>query len=419
MIVNLRAFIVLIIVFVLASTKQAYAGIETIKQGSYIINMGVVPQTVGNGLKPYGLVYDLLANYKVQVKWVINPAKGKDGVDFSHNGTQYKSGTFIIPAEFRTPAVNAAIASWNMQGVVGSTSIADLSLPVSQTLHHPPVWTLDKANGALAVAYFNNAGIPASAYGGSSAAGWKDPSQLNNCDDLFVLPHADPTWATHNNLLNWNNTNKGNIWAGCHAASELENLANPGNTLQMNFLSNTGLVPYTTHLNGTLPYQYAAHTTAVMQFQGILDNATNNGTERVYLPKPGGGWRPTTNLGVFNNTQANIPALSGGPSAALAFGKAFGDNNRGWVMYEAGHNLNNTGTIAERVAAQRAFFNFSFFSANDKNASFDIIITGLPALAIPGAPSNISFTVPGTVNLSNYAIQWASSNGGTFTPGAN
>lgn len=42
---------------------------------------GVTPQTVGNGLKPYGLVYDLVKNFKVPVKWVINTTKAKDGIE--------------------------------------------------------------------------------------------------------------------------------------------------------------------------------------------------------------------------------------------------------------------------------------------------------------------------------------------------
>jgi hypothetical protein len=88
-------------------------------------------------------------------------------------------------------------------------------------------------------------------------------------------------------------------------------------------------------------------------------------------------------------------------------------------MYEAGDNLNTTGTISERVAAQRAFFNFGFFSAASKNAEFDVQVTGLPTILTPSVPVNISFTVPGTVNLANYTIQWASSIGGTFSPAAN
>ena len=29
-------------------------------------------QTINNGLKPYGMIYDLIVNYKIPIKWVIN-----------------------------------------------------------------------------------------------------------------------------------------------------------------------------------------------------------------------------------------------------------------------------------------------------------------------------------------------------------
>jgi hypothetical protein len=83
----------------------------TIPTGSFIINMGVVPQTVANGLKPYGLIYQLLL-IKCPVDWVINTSKLKDGTDFTYNGVAYKGGTFIIEAPFRSSAVNTLITSW-------------------------------------------------------------------------------------------------------------------------------------------------------------------------------------------------------------------------------------------------------------------------------------------------------------------
>src|SRR6478672_5689184 len=164
--------------FLVTALKSFPQTSETIKAGSYIINMGVVPQTIGNGLKPYGLVYDLLKTYKIPVKWVINQSKVKDGIDFTHNGINYSGGTFIVPYEYRTPAVNTTIASWESLGVIGQTSVSDFTTTVYRTFHHPPIWTLDKANGSIAATYFNNSGIPSSAYGGSSSSSWKDPSQL-------------------------------------------------------------------------------------------------------------------------------------------------------------------------------------------------------------------------------------------------
>jgi len=57
--VNLKIVICLSMMFVI---NKSHAAIETIASGSYIINMGVSPQTVANGLKPYGLVYNLVKN---------------------------------------------------------------------------------------------------------------------------------------------------------------------------------------------------------------------------------------------------------------------------------------------------------------------------------------------------------------------
>jgi len=166
-----------------------------------------------------------------------------------------------------------------------------------------------------------------------------------------------------------------------------------------------------------------------MQFIQTMDGATNNGSERIYLPKLGGGWRPSTHVGVFDNTQANVPSASPGPAAVVAYGRAYGDDARGWVMYEAGHNLNTGGTVAERVAAQRAFFNFSYFSAANKNAWYDLVLKDIPDVLVANTPYNISFTVPPDVDLDNYSIQWSASCAGsfsstdqqsvTFTPAAN
>ena len=106
---NHSGFFALTFVFIL-TLNQGKTQTETIPMGSYIINMGVTPQTVGNGLKPYGMLYDLIKNHKVGVKLIINPSKGKDGIDFSHNGIDYRGGPFIIPAGFRNATINARIS---------------------------------------------------------------------------------------------------------------------------------------------------------------------------------------------------------------------------------------------------------------------------------------------------------------------
>ena len=277
--INNSLFVALLLLFI-SMSNFCLAQTETFDAGAYIVNMGITPQTEKNALKPYGMIYDLIKNHKVMVKWCINPSKSKDGTDFSHNGVNYKGGPFIIPAEYRSSAVNARINYWKSLGVVGATTVSSITVPIDPlygTLRNVPRWTLDKKNGKLAVEYFMNAGIPQDAYGGNNGAGWKNPSELDCCDDLFVLPHAEPSWAVHQRLYSWNLECKGGLWDGCTSGSAIENMVNPSDrNQQTNFLtvkdpafkgssgiyanSNT-LMLWGTHKDGTPPYthRWSAH----------------------------------------------------------------------------------------------------------------------------------------------------------------
>lgn len=421
----------------------------TIPTGSYIINMGITPQTVGNGLKPYGMIYDLIKNYGATVIWSIEPTKAKDGIDFTHNGIHYKGGTFIIPAQFRTPAVNTRITFWNGQGVVGATSVSPFVVPVFATydLRTTPRWTLDKQNGSIATGYFVNAGIPASAHGGSSSSGWEDPADLDCCDDLFVMPHADPIWSTHQNLLPWNLNCKGAIWAACHAGSALENMVNPSNRdQQTNFLTtkdpawkgtsgnytlSNALVLWGSHGNGTLPYTYRLPSDPVAQFMGIIDGATTNGSEQIYIPRQGTAsnpltfsgaavsrWNPGAKVLTYDPTQPNVtnPNLTDfrNVAAVMIYGRGFDNPSRGYVMYEAAHS-HNKATAPDNIAAQRAFFNYSFLVSNEKSITPDI--TGVPSVVNSGVPTILSHMITnGPPGSGPYTSTWASGCGGTFSP---
>lgn len=181
---SLLVFIFMTVAGLSRISAQATYDVPT---GSFIINMGITPQTVNNALRPYGMIYDLIKNYNVTVVWSINPNKDKDGTDFTFNGVDYRGGTFIIPAQYRTTTVNARITHWVGQGVVGVTTNAPVTVPLYRELKGAaPRWTLDQANGSIAVPYFTNAAIPATAYGGSSSSGWKVPANLGVCDDIFV-----------------------------------------------------------------------------------------------------------------------------------------------------------------------------------------------------------------------------------------
>ncbi|MEO0037812.1 MAG: hypothetical protein RIQ59_1023 [Bacteroidota bacterium] len=425
-----KAIFSLLLCFVFsASFSQT---ITTIPPGSFIINMGVIPQTVGNALKPYGMIYELINTYHVPIKWVIASGKVKDGVDFTYNGVDYKGGPFIITADYRSATVNARITYWQGLGVVGTTTTSPISVPVAMTLNvaSVPRWTMDLLNGKVAVPYFTNAGIPASAYSLT-----RTPQQLSYCDDIFVMPHAYPQWSTHSNLYDWNLNYHGAIWLSCTAGSELENMFNPANhTQQTNFLSEkdpsvafpTGTVTtvenaltlYGNHTNGGPPYTYSNPGDPFMQFMGSIDSSVQNGLEQVYLPKSP-GWRASTTIGVYDPDHAQRYALSNDPkyrAAIVAYGKGFGDANRGYVMIEASHSLSNA-TLPDNIAAQRIFFNFSFISG--KNSTIIPDITGIPTSIPSGAPSIVSFSFPVGTNPNNYTVTWSSACGGTFTTNTN
>ena len=429
----------LILFFLL--TKGFAQTSTVIPSGSFIINMGIVPQTIANGMKPYGLIYALLNNH-TPVDWVINSSKAKDGVDFAYNGVNYSGGPFIIEAKYRSSAVNSLITTWQASGVVGITTTSPVTVPVFVTFYNVPHWTLDDQNGQIAENFLIYAGIPSTAYGGTSKSGWKAPAALTCCDDIFVEPHADPTWyvsysppATpvleEGNLFYWNLTCNGAIWLGCHAGSAMTDMFDPANpSNQTNFLvsksatpSGTGpyfqnsLVLWGNHSGGTPPYSYAYPTDPIMQFMGTIDAAQQNGSEQIYIPLSGNSWNSGAKVYVWDPTPVNTLGtgiFSTGPAVTLISGRGLDNPSRGRVLMESAHNIGGTGTA--NVAAMRAFLNFSFLAVSEKAVLPSI--TGLPATINSGQSNNLSVTLPAGVSPSNYTYSWTSTCGGTFLPGS-
>jgi uncharacterized repeat protein (TIGR01451 family) len=421
-------------------TPAAFAANQTLSAGAYIVDMGQPTQTIANGLKPYGLIFDLVINKGIPVIWAINPTKVKDGVDFTANGKNYSGSAFIIAPEFATSAA-ATITTWKTQGVVVDGPLATgFTAPIFDNITSFPNSVLDLANGLkITGPYYANAGIPASSlstgvFGTFNTYRQGDPSTLNSCDDIFILPHADPTWAAHKYLLPFNQLIKGYIWAGCHAVSVLEHIdgtTDPtlpftntnGTAPDLNFLSATnGLIPYVktpaSHNPGSPPYTYsptlgsaspyqwlAADTVdPIMQFIGSLDAATLNGSEQIYLPLAT-GWRSTTKISVYDSSQADIPTLSPGPAAVVAYGRGFGNLANGMVMYEGGHDLNASTSIAANVAAQRAFFNFLLVAGIERRPA---MTTNIPSPIISGTTVAVS-------EIGGSTYKWASDCGGSFS----
>ncbi len=424
-----------------AATVPPTSAGQTFPAQSLIIDVGVLTtgqtqQTVNQAMRPYGLLYQFLVTRKIPVYWIIadgktagdRPNTGKaDPVDFTaplvwRNGVgappplgsgagapgprTYRSGAFVVSWDDlrgeNAAALTALLATWRAapNNVVVDVAQAPFTAPSRVRLTSFPRVVLDAQNGQLIQPVYTNAGIPATQTPAVPAGAapfntyiFKNPSALTVCDDVYVMPHADPTWATHNNLLTFNN-NGGAIWAGCHAVNVLENIDSPADAdvaPNLNFLTTTGMVPHGSHANGSPPYGYTSNgSDPVLQFLGTLDAATLNGSEQIYLPKPGGGWRPTTNLLVTDPTQADVPARSPGPAAVAAYGRGFGNPTNGLVMYEGGHSLAK-GTVGDG-AAQRAYLNFTLLAGAERAP--EVHVTAPPVMG-QGQAAPVSATVAG------------------------
>ena len=404
----------------LGNEKKAYASgpSETMLSGSFIVNMGVVPQTNNNGLRPYGLIYDLIKNYRVPIKWSIEPTKARNGVDFVYNSVNYSGGTFVIPAEYITTAVAARITYWQTQGVQGVYTTSPVTIPVYATITNFPVIMIDNVAGlqAIIVNYYTLASIPSSAYTIGA------PSGLNQCFDIWTNPHGDPTWTTHGYLYNFVVNNRGWIWSQCHCVSELESVtnANPPNE-KLNFLSQSGLqcwqsggcsgAPEFHATAQTSPFTYYYPADPEMQSMNNMHLSMNAGSERWFRPFSTGGWLSTTKVGV--STATGIAPTQG---VLVVYGHAYGDTSYGRVMYCAGHDLTSGGGAAaqDRVSAVRTYFNFMLLAGKDRELR--LTTTMPPDTLVAGSSTPVSVTV--TTGTAPFAYLWTSDRGGTFSDAA-
>ena len=169
--------------------------------GACIIDLGVQPQTTNNGLRPYGLVYELVKNKQIPVYWVINPDKTfvtptakTDQADFTVAGKTYYGGAFVIPSEFM-PSAQTTVSQWltAYPGLTIDCNRPAFSAPVHGIITSFPKAVLDAQNGDKAVtAFYTPSGTPASSYRANGA-----PSNLTACDGVYIMPHADPqNWNT-------------------------------------------------------------------------------------------------------------------------------------------------------------------------------------------------------------------------------
>ena len=390
----------------------------TFPAGSYIVDMGNTSSDDAQ-LKPYGLIYDLVLNAKVPVYWVINGSKtSQTGVDLTYNGKDYISGPFVISGDDVDYNVRSMLSKWSGYGVSidGPTDTA-VTVDDSRKISSVPRVVLDEKNGKIAKGYLVKSGILRNENATDDRV-YKEkatPADLDSsCDDIYVMPHAEPTTATHGPLASFNKGG-GYIWAGCHAVSYLEsNDRKEGVTdRSMFFLSTNGLLIGNKHgkasgISGEYQVTGAA-SDPIMQFVGNTFAAHANGAEEIYMPAPGSAWRGTTGVLETDPNQQNVlNGSSPGPAVFMAVGPGYGDYRNGMVMYEAGHEFKKN-SDADRNAI-RAFLNFLILSGVEK--SLDVKAT-IPSDATAGSTVRASVTV--TKGTPPYTYQWQSDCNASFS----
>ena len=390
----------------------------TFPAGSYIVNMGDTSSDDAQ-LKPYGLIYDLVLNAKVPVYWVINGSKtSQTGVDLTYNGRNYISGPFVISGDDVDYNVRSMLSKWRGYGVSidGPTDTA-VTVADSRKISSVPRVVLDKKNGKIAKGYLVKSGILRNENATDDRV-YKEkatPADLeSSCDDIYVMPHAEPTTATHSPLASFNKGG-GYIWAGCHAVSYLESDDSKEGVTDrsMFFLSTNGLLIGDKHgkasgISGEYQVTGAA-SDPIMQFVGNTFAAHANGAEEIYMPAPGSAWRGTTRVLETDPNQQNVlNGSSPGPAVFMAVGPGYGDYRNGMVMYEAGHEFKKN-SDADRNAI-RAFLNFLILSGVEK--SLDVKAT-IPSDATAGSTVRASVTV--TKGTPPYTYQWQSDCNASFS----
>ena len=373
------------------------------------------PYTYATGIKPYGLIYDLVINKQVPVSWAINPGKAKDGIDFTvPSGTgagSYRGGSFIVPQDYASDAL-ATINTWKAKGVIvkGPTT-ANFTAPIYDNITSFPNAVCDLQNGAIIIkAFYTPSEVPSSSYRLGS------PSNLNPCDDLYAMPHADPQdWdlseqTTFSNFINGG----GCLWAGCHAVSALE--ADTTDYLGYYYLSQNGLIPWGDHDGADPPYSYNASSAddPIMQFIGKVDNALSSGSEQVYIPDTtpsGNNWRGSTTVAVWDPLQSDVyPSRPGILAAKIAYGYAYGNSSKGFILYESSHSF-LSGNTSENVDAARVYGNFLLECGIMKRPE---ITAYVPSEMLSGSGATVNVSVTMGTGTPPFTYKWTSSCGGSF-----
>lgn len=356
------------------------AAVETLPAGTYIIPMDNTLQGGGTfNLKAYGLAVRLL-HAGVPLKWIINPTKGKDGVDFTASASRthpsaqasasrnFISGPLAIHPGFESQALSVISGYGNNVAVFRLTN--DTSVHVDSTIVHKPK-----------VAVFNqggNSGIHTDVLAAAGLTSGTHYQVVTNaesigptsCFTVATEPHSDAITANANTAL-------------------LSFLRSGGN-----FLGQCAAVRGYTQRGLLAGYAADGNLGGSMMFDNFSDPAAQfHGG----LSDEGGS---VVSFKLTSNPGKRIAYSSGDGSRYKAYvGRVTGvtTTNGGWVHYLAGHSYRkSSGTIYTN--GQRILLN-AVLRPSDRPANCGLSlaaeyrVTKVVSNSTPEVGQNVTFTI--------------------------
>jgi uncharacterized repeat protein (TIGR01451 family) len=374
------AFLTVLLIALFAS--PAKADIETLPSGTYIIPMDNTLQIGGTfNLKSYGLAVRLL-HANVPLKWIINPSKGKDGVDFTASASRikptalaastlsFRAGPLAVYPGFEAQALAVINAYGNNVAVYQLNGAA--SVPVySNILHKPKVAVFNQGgNAAIHTAILAEAGLTS----GTHYQVFTNATQIgiDTCFTVATEPHAgvEKVSAAATSALLAFLRSGGNFLGQCEAVE-----AYTTRGLLANFQSKQDL-------GGTM--QFDNFFDPMAQFQGGLNDEGGSVVSFNLTSNP--GYRIAYSSANGSRYKAYVGRVTGVTTA-----------NGGWVHYLAGHSYDK-GTGVGAINGKRMLLN-AVLRPSDRPANCglslasDIAVTKIVNNSTPQVGSTVTFTI--------------------------
>lgn len=352
------------------------AAIETLPAGTYIIPMD--NQLQGNfNLRSYGLAVRLL-HAGVPLKWVINPTKGKDGIDFTAPASRIRptaqgsasrnfiAGPLAVHPGFEAQAL-AVINSFGNNVAVFQLSAAATVNVDSTLLHKPKVAVFNQGGKAdIHTDILSDAGlINGTHYQKVTNANSIGPA---SCFTVATEPHSDNvSAAAANGLLSFVRSG-GNFLGQCAAVRS--------------YTQRGVLAGYQTDgdLGGSMRFDNFSDPMA--QFQGGLDD--EGGSVKSFKLTSNPGKRIAYSSSDGSRYKAYVGKVTGVTTI-----------NGGWVHYLAGHEYE--GGI-NGINGKRMLLN-AVLRASDRpsecglSLASDIAVTKTVNNSTPNVGGNVTFTI--------------------------